>query len=126
MESRNSYEESANSNSNAKKGVGSKRLVIWLAVLALLWAVAYSQLTLFVVQPIGAVPEGRTIVMRRTGNLKFIDSADAVCERETGSVTLLCRGAILGSVADSDRILAKLPYSEALYSMSTGGKHYDR
>jgi len=103
-----------------------QRLVIWLAVFALLFAVAYTQLTLFVVQPIGAVPNGRTIVLRRTGNLKFIDSADAVCERETGNVTLLCRGAILGSVAESDGILARLPYSEALYSMSTDGKHYDR
>lgn len=109
-----------------KKGVGPKRLVIWLAVLALLMTVAYTQLTLFVVQPIGAVPEGRTIVMRRTGNFKFIDSADAVCERETGSVTLLCRGAILGAIADSDGVLARLPYSEALYSMSTGGKYYAR
>lgn len=124
MESRDPYEESTNP--NAKKDAGSKRLVIWLAVLALLFALAYTQLTLFVVQPIGAVPEGRTIVMRRTGNLQFIDSADAICERETGSVTLLCRGTILGSVADSDRILARLPYSETLYSMSTGGKHYGR
>jgi len=103
-----------------------KRLVIWAAVLALLLVVAYTQLTLFVVQPIGAVPEGRTLVMRRTGNLKFIDSADAVCEREAGGVSLLCRGTILGTVAESDRILARLPYSEFLYSISTGGKHYDR
>ncbi len=103
-----------------------RRLVIWMAVLALLMVVAYTQLTIFVVQPIGAVPEGRTIIMRRTGNLQFIDSADAVCERETGSVTLLCRGAIMGSVADSDKVLARLPYSEALYSISTDGKRYDR
>lgn len=102
-----------------------RRLVIWMAVLALLVVVAYTQLTIFVIQPIGAVPEGRTIVMRRAGNLQFIDSADAVCERETGSVTLLCRGAIMGSIASSDRILVRLPYSEALYSISTAGKRYD-
>lgn len=103
-----------------------RRAVIWVAVLALLAFVAYTRLTIFVVQPIGAVPEGRTVIMRRTGNLQFIDSADAVCERETGSVNLLCRAAILGSVANSDKILARLPYSEALYSMSTNGKHYER
>jgi len=102
-----------------------KRLVIWMAVLVLLGVVAYTQLTIFVVQPIGAVPEGRTVILRRTGNLQFIDSADAVCEREAGGVTLLCRAAIMGSVAGSDRILAKLPYSEALYSISTNGKRYD-
>jgi hypothetical protein len=103
-----------------------KRLVVWMAVLSLLMVVAYTQLTIFVVQPIGAVPEGRTVIMKRAGDLQFIDSADAVCEREAGSVTLLCRAAILASVADSDKILARLPYSEALYSISTGGKHYER
>lgn len=103
-----------------------KRLGIWLAVLVLLVVLAYTQLTIFVVQPIGAVPEGRTIVMRRTGNLQFIDSADAVCEREMRSVSLLCRGAILGSIAGSNKIIVRLPYSEALYSMTTNGKHYER
>jgi hypothetical protein len=97
-----------------------------MAVLALLVVVAYTQLTIFVFQPIGAIPEGRTIIMLRTGKLRFIDSADAVCEREMGGVSLLCRGTIMGSVAGSDRILARLPYSEALYSLSTDGKHYDR
>lgn len=103
-----------------------KRLVIWATVLALLVIVAYTQLTIFVVQPIGAAPEGRTVILRRTGNLQFIDSADAVCEREAGGVTLLCRAAIMGSVASGGRIIARLPYSEALYSISTNGKHYDR
>jgi hypothetical protein len=103
-----------------------KRLVIWLAVLALLSVVAYTQLTIFVIQPIGAVPEGRTVIMKRTGKLQFIDSADAVCEREAGGVTLLCRAAILGSIGNSDKILARLPYSEALYSISTDGKNYER
>lgn len=103
-----------------------RRVVIWMVVLALLVIVAYTQLTIFVVQPIGAVPEGRTIIVWRTDKLKFIDSADAVCEREMGGVSLLCRGAIMGSVAGSDRILARLPYSETLYSISTDGKRYDR
>lgn len=103
-----------------------RRLVIWGAVVVLLMVLAYTQLTIFVVQPIGAVPEGRTIIMRRTGNLSFIDSADAVCEREAGGVSLLCRATVLGSVGGSDKILARLPYSEVLYSISTSGKHYER
>lgn len=103
-----------------------RRVFLWGALLFVLLLVSYTQLTLFVVQPIGAVPEGRTLVLRRTGSLQFIDSADAFCERESGGVSLLCRGVILGEVGRSDKILARLPYSETLYSMSTGGKRYDR
>jgi hypothetical protein len=110
----------------AEESATRRRLVIWVALLALLFVVAYTQLTIFIVQPIGAVPEGRTIIIRRTGNLKFIDSADAVCEREFEGVSLLCRGTVIGSVARNARILARLPYSETLYSISTDGKHYDR
>jgi len=100
----------------------------WIIPLALiLFAVfAYTQLTLFVVQPIGAVPDGRTLVIWRMGDLKFIDSADAVCERETGSVNLLCRAAILGGVGSNADIIVRLPYSETLYRISTGGQSYDR
>lgn len=87
---------------------------------------AYTQLTLFVIQPIGAVPEGRTLVIWRLGNLRFIDSADAVCQRETGRVNLLCRGAIMGGVAKNADIIIRLPYSETLYKLSTGGATYDR
>jgi hypothetical protein len=103
-----------------------RRLMVWLIVFAVLSIVSYTQLTFFVVQPIGALPEGRTLLLRRTGRLKFIDSADAVCERETGGVNLLCRGAILGAVAREGNVLARLPYSSTLYSISTGGKEYDR
>ena len=103
-----------------------KRLLLWGLLVAVLMVVVYTQVTFFVVQPIGAVPEGRTLMLRRMGKLEFIDSADAVCERETGSVNLLCRGAILGAVARDGKVLARLPYSETLYSLSTGGKKYDR
>lgn len=113
-----------------KELVGEKltrwRLIIGLGLLAIIVVLVYTQFTIFVVQPIGAVPEGRTLIMRRTGKLKFIDSADSVCEREMGGVSLLCRGVVMGSVAGGDRILARLPYSETLYSISTDGKHYNR
>lgn len=87
---------------------------------------AYTQLTIFVIQPIGAIPEGRTIIIWRMGKLKFIDSADAMCERANGGVSLLCRGAMMGGVASNATIIARLPYSETLYEISTGGATYER
>ncbi len=84
-----------------------------------------TQVTIFVIQPIGAVPEGRTVIMERTGDLRFVDSADAICERTQGGVSLLCRGAAIAAVAEN-KVYLRLPYSEYLYSQSTGGKAYDR
>lgn len=103
-----------------------RRVLLWLLLLIILGVVGYTQLTLFVIQPIGAVPEGRTLVIRRTAKLQFIDSADAVCAREMGQVNLLCRGAILGTISREAKVLTRLPYSSLLYSISTGGKEYDR
>jgi hypothetical protein len=82
--------------------------------------------TVFVIQPIGAVPEGRTLVITRLNTMHFIDSADAWCERQTGQVNLLCRGIVMARVADQATILVGLPYSETLYEISTGGETYDR
>jgi hypothetical protein len=86
--------------------------------------VFYTQLSIFVVPPIGAVPEGRTLIITRLNNVNFIDSADAICERLMGGVSLLCRGAVLARVGSTASIYARLPYSETLYSISTGGREY--
>lgn len=97
--------------------------VFWIS--AIVAAIIFcTQCTIFVVQPIGAIPEGRTLIVLRQGQLKFIDSADAICARIQGGVSLLCRGATLGSVAQNTTILARLPYSETLYLWSTDGKVY--
>jgi hypothetical protein len=104
----------------------SKRKVIVLVVLGALMVVVYTQVTFFVIQPIGAVPDGRTLVIWRTGKLKFIDSADGFCARESDGVSLLCRMAILGAVAQKSTVIARLPYSETLYLISTDGKKYER
>ena len=77
-------------------------IVLGLVIIGLL---IYTQLTIFIMQPIGAVPEGRTVVMLRLNKTKFIDSADALCEREMGSVNLLCRGMAMASVAENANIL---------------------
>ena len=86
----------------------------------------YFNVTIFVVQPIGAVPEGRMLVISRRGALQFVDSADAICARTQGGVSLLCRGVALAEVSKSSTILLRLPYSELLYLYSTGGQTYSK
>jgi hypothetical protein len=101
------------------------KLLLVLLILVIVVAV-WSQVTIFVVQPIGAAPEGRTLVISRLKGTRFIDSADAMCERIQGSVNLLCRGMVLGQVGQNATVYLRLPYSETLYSISTDGKKYDR
>ena len=102
------------------------KLGLALAFMLLIALLATSQfITFFVVQPIGAIPDGVTLVIQRRERTKFIDSADAFCEREIGQVNLLCRSAALAGVAQGT-VYVRLPYVPLLYSFSTGGKHYDR
>lgn len=99
----------------------------WLWVLLILAGLlAYTQLTIFVIQPIGALPEGRTVVMLRMNKTEFVDSPDAICEREMGGVSLLCRGMMAAGIVSKATILARLPYSSTLYQISTGGKTYEK
>jgi hypothetical protein len=100
-----------------------KRL-IQIVVIGILLILVYTQITIFVVQPIGALPEGKTLVMTRLKNMNFVDSADAACERSQGGVSLLCRAAMMGVVTGRATILLRLPYSSLLYSISTNGKSY--
>ena len=95
-----------------------------LVVVIILAAVIYTQLTIFVVPPIGAVPEGKTLIISRMNKTEFIDSPDAMCERMQGGVNLLCRALLLGAVVKKSTIYLRLPYSESLYLVSTGGKKY--
>jgi hypothetical protein len=82
--------------------------------------------TFFVIQPIGAIPDGVTVLMWRVGDLQLFDSPDAICERKMSGVSLFCRGIVAGKVASEASIIARLPYSQWLYELSTGGKTYDR
>lgn len=87
---------------------------------------AFFFLTIFVIQPIGALPEGKTLIVSRIEGGQFFDSADAFCERRTGGVSLLCRSMAISKYLDAVSIYARLPYSKWLYLASTGGKEYDR
>lgn len=100
--------------------------IVALVVVTVTFIVIYTQITLFIVPPIGALPEGKTVIITRLNKTEFIDSPDAMCERIQGGVSLLCRGMVMGAVVEKATILARLPYSAWLYSISTGGKSYDR
>lgn len=101
-------------------------LFLSLFLLAIVIFVIATQLTIFVVQPIGAIPEGRMLVLWRGQKMQFIDSADALCAREMGGVSLLCRMMVLGKIVEVNTIFLRLPYSDTLYLWSTGGARYDR
>lgn len=103
-----------------------KGTILSLIILAVVVVIAYTQLTLFVIPPIGALPEGKTVVILRLNKTNFIDSLDALCERTQGGVSLLCRGLMMGGVLEKSKIIMRLPYSESLYLMSTNGKTYSR
>lgn len=103
-----------------------KTLAALIGIVVVLGVFAYTQLTIFVIQPIGAIPEGKTLVIARLNKTEFIDSADAMCERIQGGVSLMCRMASLAGVAKNSHVFMRLPYSETLYNISTGGKSYDR
>lgn len=102
------------------------RKFIAIAISLTIAVIIYTQITIFVVPPIGAVPEGRAVVMLRLDNTNFIDSPDAMCERIQGGVSLLCRGLAMGATVNNSKILFRLPYMDWLYLASTGGRRYDR
>ncbi len=75
-------------------------------------------------QPIGALPDGATLVVWRTGQEPFFNSPKAMCLMMQGYANVMCRGAALGQ-ALSDRVIVRLPYIEWVYLMSTGGQTYE-
>ena len=84
---------------------------------------------IFVIQPIGAIPDGTTIVYWRSGmDMPFISSAVGILEKSGTGVSLLGRAMILANLADpiKERELFRLKYSETLYLKSTGGKQYEK
>lgn len=107
-----------------------KPWVAWGAIpagfLVLALAAISQSVSIFVVQPIGAVPNGVTVIISKVDNVGFVDSPDAICERRLGGVSLMCRGMVAARVAGQATIFARLPYSDWLYRYSTGGKTYER
>ncbi len=106
------------------------RGLVALAVIFVLscWACFYYFTTgFFVIQPIGALPEGATVWYWRYGTgLPFIFSADGLLFDKQGSVSLLGRGFVLAALVEpiAQLKIASLPYSKMLYLISTGGREF--
>jgi hypothetical protein len=85
----------------------------------------YTQMGIYSIQPIGALPDGITVIYWRSSGEPFFDSPDATCLRIQNDVSLLCR--MMAMVrAPVDRIVLRLPYQEWAYLASTGGAAFDR
>lgn len=89
----------------------------------------YFCLGIFVIQPIGALPEGATVVYWRIGmNLPFVSSIDGIMLDRMGSVSLLGRAMGIATIGQPilERKILNLPFSKSLYLMSTNGVELDR
>jgi len=83
----------------------------------------------FVIQPLGALPEGKTIVYWRIGlDYPFISSADGLLEKSGAGVSLFGRSLMLSSIIDDidERIILRMKYFEQLYLKSTSGIKYKK
>lgn len=96
-----------------------------LGALATFLVAFYCFCGLYSVQPIGMLPEGKTLLVWRSGDEPFFNSPDATCERRVGYVSLFCRMAAMGA-APLDRIIVRLPYQEWAYRSSIDGNSYER
>ena len=107
----------------------AKRLLIPFIIFAILVLLLFTLTGFFVIQPIGALPEGTTIWYFRPGiNMSLIESADGMLLKDEGSVTLLGRLLIISSVTDAleDRIICKFPYQKWMYKISTKGVEFEK
>lgn len=99
-------------------------------IIAVIFIIAWFALRpgVFTIQPIGALPDGITVVyLFRNPEMSFFSSPDGLCLDINGSVTLLCRMAALSAVDElADRIILRLPYSHWAYLQSTGGLEFDQ
>ena len=107
-----------------------KNFIIGLVILILAIGVLFRVFCgIFVIQPIGAIPEGTSIVYWRNGlNMPFIASADGLLLEAGNDVTLLGRGIMMAGLTDVllEREVFRFPYSEALYLRSTGGVLFEK
>ncbi|CRE89205.1 Uncharacterised protein [Yersinia enterocolitica] len=99
---------------------------ILLIVVIFVSIFAYNKITIFSIQPVGALPDGVTVVMWRKDDLGIFESPDGICLRRVGSVSILCRAMAMGNIADKDEIIFRLPYIEQAYLLSTDGRKFDR
>lgn len=106
----------------------SNRKYLFVVLLIAIFAIwAFARPGVFTIQPIGAMPEGITVIYHsRSSEMPFFSSPDGLCLEIQDSVSLLCRATTLGAMGEiSDRIILRLSYSHWAYLRSTGGMEFD-
>ena len=101
----------------------SKISLAVLIILIVAIGIFATQVGFYTIQPIGALPEGSTWLVWRSSGDPFFNSADAVCLKAHGNVSLFTRGSALAQ-APTDKIILKLPYWKFAYLRSTGGTEF--
>lgn len=102
----------------------SRAVILGALTVLLVVAVAFRVFCgFYTIQPIGALPEGRTLVVWRASGEPFFNSPDAMCLERLGGVSILCRMVAIGT-APSERIIVRLPYVRFAYLASTGGREF--
>ena len=90
-------DEPAKEKSKKRRGYGC--LLTAIILFAIAWVIVRPGV--FTVQPIGALPEGATIIYHSRGSeMPFFSSPDGMCLQMQGSVSLLCRGVALSAASD--------------------------
>lgn len=104
-------------------------VVLFMFTCVTVWATTF----LFVIQPIGAVPDGVTMLLFKPDRLftettvPFVCSADGVLLDTIGEVNLLGRDMAMGAIVNSAKgKIVRLPYSHTLYLISTGGVEFSK
>ena len=76
---------------------------------------------IFIIQPLGSIPEGVTIVYWRNGiDLPFIASPDGLIEKSGQGVSLFARGMMLAKYSEpiKKNEILRLGYSETIFTWS--------
>jgi hypothetical protein len=105
-----------------------KKVGVFFIILIALFASVFIFTGFFVIQPIGALPEGLTIWYFRIGtNLPFISSADGLLLKKEGSISIMSRMITMTSLLEETkkRMITRLPYMRGFYLISTNGQEYN-
>jgi hypothetical protein len=99
-----------------------KKAIIGILLLVIILCGSFRMFCgIFVIQPIGALPEGATFVYWRSGTeLPFISSPDGLLMKSNLGVSLFGRGMVIAKYNEimKEKEIVRLGYSQALYNQS--------
>lgn len=103
--------------------------IIFPLLLLIIIIISYLSIGILVIQPLGVLPNGATIVyFRYNTNLNFIESPDSIILNKGMRLSILTRAIALSKLAPiiTEEKIAILPYYEFLYLLSTNNQKFDK